>query len=247
MTSPTRGQNILDLFFTTNPTLVHNVSIQPGLSDHDIVLAEIKSRPELIKQVPRDIPLYKKADWDQLKQSMRDLFQSIPAATDSQVLWDKFAGRLQQEIDKHIPIRKAGTRDGFPWITQEIRRLMRKRDKLYRRWSRSGRPDDQKKFLDQKHLVRRITDRAYEKYLKDILGINNEANDLDAPPKVKTKKLYSLLKHSKQDSSGIASLKANNKTYTEDPDKANALNAQFNSVFSPKSPISLKQIAQRTL
>ena len=250
VTSPTRGQNILDLFFTTNPTLVLSVSIQPGLSDHDIVLAEIKSRPELIKQVPRDIPLYKKADWDQLKQSMRDLFlelQSIPATTDSQVLWDKFAGRLQQEIDKHIPIRKAGTRDGFPWITQEIRRLMRKRDKLYRRWSRSGRPDDQKKFLDQKHLVRRITDRAYEKYLKDILGINNEADDLDAPPKVKTKKLYSLLKHSKQDSSGIASLKANNKTYTEDPDKANALNAQFNSVFSPKSPISLKQIAQRTL
>ena len=126
---------------------------------------------------------------------------------------------------------------------------MRKRDKLYRRWSRSGRPDDQKKFLDQKHLVRRITDRAYEKYLKDILGINNEEDDLDAPPKVKTKKLYSLLKHSKQDSSGIASLKANNKTYTEDPDKANVLNAQFqfNSVFSPKSPINLKQIAQRTL
>ena len=120
---------------------------------------------------------------------------------------------------------------------------MRKRDKLYRRWSRSGRPDDQKKFLDQKHLVPRITDRAYEKYLKDILGIYNEEDDLVDPPKVKTEKLYSLLKHSKQDSSGIASLKANNKTYTEDPDKANALNAQFNSVFSP---ISLKQIAQRT-
>ena len=61
--------------------------------------------------------------------------------------------------------------------------------KLYRRWSRSGRPDDQKKFLDKKHLVRRIIDRAYEKYLKDILAF-----DLEAPPKVKTKKLFSLLK-----------------------------------------------------
>ena len=181
---------------------------------------------------------------------MRDLYeelQSSPATTDIQVLWDKFAGRLQHEIDTHIPIRKAGTKDGFPWINQEIRRLIRKRDKLYRRWSRSGRPDDQKKFLDQKHLVRRITDRAYEKYLKDILGINNDGDDLDDPPKVKTKKLYSLLKHSKQDSSGIASLKADNKTYTEDSEKANALNGQFHSVFSPKSPISLKQLAQRTL
>ena len=88
---------------------------------------------------------------------------------------------------------------------------------------------------------------AYEKYLKDILGINNDGDDLDDPPKVKTKKLYSLLKHSKQDSSGIASLKADNKTYTEDSKKANALNGQFHSVFTPKSPISLKQLAQRTL
>ena len=39
VTSPTRGQNILDLFFTTSPTLVDNVSITPGLSDRDIVLA----------------------------------------------------------------------------------------------------------------------------------------------------------------------------------------------------------------
>lgn len=250
VTTPTRGQNILDLFFTSNPTLVNNVSVLPGLSDHDIVLAKVNSRPELTKQVPRDIPLYKRADWDQLKQSMRDLLselESDPATTDSQVLWDKFAGKLQQGIDTFIPIRQAGTRDGFPWINQEIRRLMRRRDKLYRRWSRSGRSDDQKKFLDQKHLVRRVSDRAYQKYLSDILGVSDGEDDLDAPPKVKTKKLYSLLKHSKQDSGGITTLKANDKTYSMDFDKANALNGQFNSVFSPKSPTSLGQLAQRAL
>ena len=49
----------------------------PGLSDHDIVIAEVNSRPELIKQVPRDTPLYKKADWDQLKQSMRDFHTEL--------------------------------------------------------------------------------------------------------------------------------------------------------------------------
>ena len=55
VTSPTRGQNILDLFFTTNPTLVENVSIIPGLSDHDIVLAKVNAKPEISKQVPRTI------------------------------------------------------------------------------------------------------------------------------------------------------------------------------------------------
>ena len=121
---------------------------------------------------------------------------------------------------------------------------MRKRDKLYTRWSRSGRPYDQKKFLDQKHLLHIVTDRAYGKSLKDILGLNNEDDDHDVPPKVKTKEFNFLLKHSKQDSSGIAALKANDKTYTADPDKANTLNGQFHSVFDPKRPISLKQLAK---
>ena len=62
MTSPTRGQNILDLFFTTNSTLVDNVSIIPGLSDHDIVLAKVNAKPEISKQIPQTILLYKKAD-----------------------------------------------------------------------------------------------------------------------------------------------------------------------------------------
>ena len=61
---------------------------------------------------------------------------------------------------------------------------MRKRDKLYKRWSRSGRPYDQSKFLNYKQLVRRVSEKAYEKYLGDILGINNEIPDQDVvePP-----------------------------------------------------------------
>ena len=52
MTSPTRGQNILDLILTTNPTLADNVSINPGLSDHDIVLIQVNVKPEVLKAGP---------------------------------------------------------------------------------------------------------------------------------------------------------------------------------------------------
>ena len=118
------------------------------------------------------------------------------------------------------------------------------------RWSRSGRPYDQKKFLGLKHLVRRLFERSYQKYLGDILGLKADTNDLDnnsAPPMVNNKKLYSLLKHSKQDSSGIASLKKDKRTFSVETDKTNILNTQFQSVFSPKSPVRRKSLAQRTL
>ena len=130
-----------------------DISVSPGLSDHDIVLAQVNVKPEVTKQVPRNIQLYKKANWDQLKQSVRDfdseLTQSSLGTTDVQSLWDKFVIRLQQGIDKFIPVRKAGTRDGFPWSNQEIHRLMRKRDKLLYKRSRSGRPYGHKIFLSK--------------------------------------------------------------------------------------------------
>ena len=124
---------------------------------------------------------------------------------------------------------------------------MLRRDKYYKRWTRSGRPTDQKKFFDYKHLIRRVSERAYEKYLGDILGLNQETDDLDTPSKVNNNKLYSLLKHSKQNSRGISSLKADGKTFSSESDKANALNLQFQPLFSPKSPISLNSLAKRTL
>ena len=54
---------------------------------------------------------------------------------------------------------------------------MRKGDKLYKRWSRSGGPYDQSRFIEYKHLVRRVSDRAYGKYFGDILGLNNNQED----------------------------------------------------------------------
>ena len=37
VTEPTQQSNILDLFLTSNPTLIQRVSILPGLGDHDVV------------------------------------------------------------------------------------------------------------------------------------------------------------------------------------------------------------------
>ena len=92
------------------------------------------------------------------------------------------AGSLDIFTDKFITTRKADTRDGFPWINQEIRRLMRKRDKLYKRMKRSGRPNDTKKFQEYKHLVRRVTYMAYKHYLGDILRINTTTEQEENKP-----------------------------------------------------------------
>ena len=49
---PTREDNLLDLVFTTNPTLIKSSSNTPGISDHDIVVVDSDTKPFYSKQKP---------------------------------------------------------------------------------------------------------------------------------------------------------------------------------------------------
>jgi len=48
VTDPTRGENILDLIFSTHPESVSNIEVIPGISDHEAVYCELNldNRPE---------------------------------------------------------------------------------------------------------------------------------------------------------------------------------------------------------
>ena len=141
-------------------------------------------------------------------------------------MWDKFTTGLEQGIDKFVPVRKAGTRVGFSWINQERCRLIRKRDKLYKRWSRSGRPYDQSKFIEYKHLVRRVSDRAYEKYQgTSCASIMTRKTKMLENPKGQIQKTL----------------------FTAQAFQAGLKWHWFQSVLSPKTPISLKSLAQKSL
>ena len=69
---PTRKDNTLDLIITNLPNQVQRVEVIPGLSDHDIVFTEFALAPIKLKQKPRATPLYKKANWDTMKQELRE-------------------------------------------------------------------------------------------------------------------------------------------------------------------------------
>ena len=64
---PTRLNNTLDLFLTTNPTLVNKITTLPGLSDHDAVYVDVNIKPQSNKQTPRKVYIFKKADLNHFK------------------------------------------------------------------------------------------------------------------------------------------------------------------------------------
>ena len=59
---PTRGENILDLFFTTKPGFIKDFSILSGHSDHEIVIIKTSLQPVRKKPTKRKIHLWTKVD-----------------------------------------------------------------------------------------------------------------------------------------------------------------------------------------
>ena len=117
---------------TNNPTRVNRTEILPGISDHEIVLCELDISPTINKQVKRSIPLYRKADWELLSDHIKNIEIQIFNSPNSSVeyIWNIFKNELENGVNKCIPHKTASTEAKLPWITPEIKHLMRRRDRV---------------------------------------------------------------------------------------------------------------------
>ena len=169
--------------------------------------------------------------------------------------WNLFKTALNNLTDKFIPTKLCRPKDGHPWINNFIKRLMRKRDKLYSKL-KSNRPNNtiKTKFTSLKHKIQKEIRLAYNAYLQSIITDQPENPEEHARP---NKRFWTLIKtldkgpkafiEKKSDSKEITSLKTDGITYTKATDKANILNSQFKSVFTKLVPLKLKHLAELVL
>ena len=177
---PTRCDNIIDLFLTTNSSPVNSVNILPGLSDHNIIKSEVSVKPKVIKQKPRKVHLYNRANWESFRSFMASFSSNfIPDLTNKTVeqAWSLFKSTLHEGINKFIPSKLIGSKKHLPWVTNSIRRDIQKRDNLFKKFKKSKSVESRKKFLRVKHAVKRKIRLSHDNYLEDILGLNNPSDN----------------------------------------------------------------------
>ena len=161
---------------------------------------------------------------------------------------------INEGLSKFVPCKKIGSKRSLPWITQEIKRLIRKRDSLYQMYKRSSRPKYRKQFVTTRHIVKTKIKQAYNRYLEDLLGVNNPDQNVSPAgetglSKFAPKKLFSFLDNSRQDSQGIGPLRDpnTNNVLTSNTDKANLINNHLQSVFTSVSPLGLNQLSESAI
>ena len=244
--SPTRGQNVLDLIITNYPASFNRIETLPGLSDHDIVFAEVNILTKKATQKPRNIILYRKANWNNIQKDLKDVLEDIRKMEDENAsvttMWTKFQTDLELSIKKNIPSKMAKKKDGFPWITADIKRLIKKRDRWYKRKKKSKHSKDIARFKELKRKTQQEIRKAYWKYIDSIVSNteNTEKGQYNC-----MKKFWTFVKHRRSDGTSIPPLKTDGVLHSDSKDKANILNNQFQQAFSEKTNITDKEFKNK--
>ncbi len=141
VTTPTRQENILDLFLTNTPSLVQNTETLPslGTSDHDIVFHELHIKIGRPFQPKIPIRMYMRSNWGDFKTDLSEFGNTFINVdhTDPNSAWKMFNIELKKFISLHIPTKMCKSRRDIPWITPHILRIIRKRDKMYTKLNKS--------------------------------------------------------------------------------------------------------------
>jgi hypothetical protein len=222
---PTRENNILDVVFCSNPSLVKNSTSVPGISDHSAVVTDLNTKVYFQKQKPRSIYQYAKANWEKVREDLTEMVNDVKAlysdGADVDRMWCTFKEAIKTTVNKHVPSKTIGKKTRIPWLTQETKRLLRKKKRLFRQAKKTKNWANYK-FI-QKECKKRIRKAEWD-HINDTISkglLNNNS-----------KPFWNYVKSKKNDNIGIAPLKKNGTLFSDPKQKAEILVNQFKSVFT---------------
>jgi hypothetical protein len=98
-------------------------------------MADSDIKAHINKQAPRHIHLWSKADWQKIKDEASAFgiaFLQNVGSNSVNTNYTKFKNFINEIIKKYVPTRAMRSlKYNVPWITQKIRRMCRKKQRLF--------------------------------------------------------------------------------------------------------------------
>jgi hypothetical protein len=80
--------------------------------------------------------LSKKAQWDQIEKDLTETYKQLKKDQDKMSLdelWNIFKTNVQETIHKYIPTKSIGNKSRLPWVNNQLKKLINKKNKLYKK------------------------------------------------------------------------------------------------------------------
>jgi hypothetical protein len=231
ITDPTRytddNAHLLDLIITDSPLQVLDSGTRAPLSklDHCIVYCKLNLKISHPRSYQRQVWDYKFANVIELDQAIRaapfdSLLHESASLNDAVTrVTDLFISTCKEHIpNKTVTIRPKNKK----WLTNDVRRAFRRRDRLFKRQKLSQRADHRVQYEIARREANRVKRLAIRRYQIHILStLSNKQTS--------QKTVYSLSKAllGSKSTSLIPALVEGNVTITQEVQKANLLNNYF--------------------
>ena len=120
--SPTRGNHILDLILTSQPGLFTDVTIVPGMSDHEVVTFRFNATVKRLTKVKRKILLFHKANLEEMKAKLqrfeKEFTESNPSGPTVEENWTLFKQYIFATLNEFVARKYVRRNNDLAWILQ---------------------------------------------------------------------------------------------------------------------------------
>ena len=212
-----------------------HISTVPGMSDHDAVLTSLdqSTRGHKYSQKPsHKVYQYRKANFAGLKADITTFTNNFllnqPLANNVNSNWLPFKEALNSAINKHVPTKMRKHMRYIPWLTPNIRRHIRKRERMYKLARNRKSTARWDAYQQQRNIITKLLKQAHNTYVSDVIGSSLIEGS-------NQKKFWSYVKLNHTENIGIPVLQDNHGHHVTNQAKAETLSRQFSSVFTEEA------------
>ena len=133
--------------------------------------------------------MFNKANWEAIRSGLISFYQDLcntdMSNTDINTLWAHFRDTLIDLTAKYIPSKKARKRCSLPWINAKLRKMIRKRNRLFSKYKLLHSPVLSERYKSLKHTIQKEIRKSHQQYINTLISTENE-NDIYSHSNKKT-------------------------------------------------------------
>ena len=180
--------------------------------------------------------LYQKGDYESMRKDAFEFakekyFNSFPDTHSEQENFNLITSFIHDSSGKHIPSKTSRAVSSVPWITSEIRRKIRRRNKTHAKAKKTASKKLRSKFEALRWEIKDDVRKQHDLY------VNNLVSDVKANPR----DFYRYINSQKKDNQGVPLLKRRGGTgiTASEIEQAEEFNGQFTDVFNKSNHIEV--------
>ena len=161
----------IDLLFVTNPNVMKSCGCRElGLSDHNMIYGVLTESIVRQNQCLRQVRCFRNVDLDTLVEDLKLApWHVMDTFDDINCQWEFWKNLFKSVIDSLIPLKKARVRKRtLPWISQDIRVLMRARNYYCKKAKRSKLEEDWVQYRSLRNLVTKRLRKEKLRFFEDV-------------------------------------------------------------------------------